>query len=136
MMTSLSFHYLFCEIFLPAVDIVERGRTQQRTKDPVVSPARAKYRKLQPGLAETQLEDDLEEKSLASVLNLAQQQLELEAQVGAVYIDKFVTRILSWSLPWSVSHSVSHSKCFTKIKVKTSLFNYCCFFFPFFLAFY
>ena len=83
--TSLSFNYLFCETSFPSVDIVERGRTQQRTKDPMVSPARAKYRKLQPGLAETRLEDDLEEKSLASVLNLAQQQLELETQVGEVY---------------------------------------------------
>ena len=69
------------------MDIVEKARSQQRIKEPAVSPARTKYRRLQSGLEETRLEDDLEEKSLASVLNLAQQELELEAQVGELFIN-------------------------------------------------
>ena len=73
---------LIYSYFLP-VDIVEKGRTQQRIKEPAVSPARTKCRRLQQtgGYEGPRLEDDLEERSLQSVLNLAQQQLELEAQV-------------------------------------------------------
>ena len=65
------------------MDIVEKGRTQQRIKEPAVSPARTKCRRLPQtgGYEGPRLEDDLEERSLQSVLNLAQQQLELEAQV-------------------------------------------------------
>ena len=51
-----------------------------------MSPARTKCRRLQTGgYEETRLEDDLEERSLQSVLNLAQQQLELEAQVAELF---------------------------------------------------
>ena len=74
-------------MFISAVDIVEKGRSQQRTKEPAVSPARTKYRRLPAGQEETRLEDELEEKSLASVLNLAQQELELEAQVDQLFIN-------------------------------------------------
>ena len=65
------------------MDIVEKGRAQQRIKEPAASPARRKCRRLLAGgYEETRLEDDLEERSLQSVLNLAQQELELEAQVA------------------------------------------------------
>ena len=75
----------FC--FISAVDIVEKGRSQQRTKETAVSSASTNYRRLPVGLEETRLEDELEEKSLASVLNLAQQELELEAQVDQLFIN-------------------------------------------------
>ena len=41
-----------------------------------------------------------------------------------VNIDKFDTRILSWSLPWSLSQSLSH-QIFYQIKVKASLSVQC-----------
>ena len=78
----IPFHYT-------SLDIVERGRAHQRNREylpcdpePVeTSPARPKYRRLQSEQEEHLLETagDLEEKSLQSVLNLAQQELELEA---------------------------------------------------------
>lgn len=84
----IPFHYT-------SLDIVERGRALQRNKEQHLltttvvpdftsseeaetSPARAKYRRLHSD-SERVAEQDVKEKSLQSVLNLAQQELELEA---------------------------------------------------------
>jgi len=78
----IPFHYT-------SYDIVEKCRAQLRMKEMEEeeehpSPARTKYRRLAAEYEEIRLEDELEEKSLQSVLNLAQQELELEAKTCMV----------------------------------------------------
>ena len=75
----IPFHYT-------SLDIVEKNRAQQRSKEQPhqpepesSSPARAKYRRLHSDSSSRTEHTDLEEKSLQSVLNLAQQELEQEA---------------------------------------------------------
>ena len=105
--------YSLIACFINAVDIVEKGRTQQRTKEPAVSPARTKCRRLQSGgQEETRLEDDLEERSLQSVLNLAQQQLELEAQVAELFSNSAQMSGNVLNLNWG--RSGQKKSCFTR----------------------
>ena len=52
----------------------------------ISSPARAKYRRLQSEHEGTRLEGDLAQRSLESVLSLAQQELEMEESKKKVMV--------------------------------------------------